>query len=43
MTLLLITCVSAIAIAVLSWTYSGGPMPKKFPDPKIEIKWGEGS
>jgi hypothetical protein len=43
MTLTLIMCVSAISIAVLSWVYSGKPSYKKFSDPKIEIRWGEGS
>jgi hypothetical protein len=43
MTVTLIVFVSAISIAVLSWAHSGRPMYKKMPEPKIEIKWGEGS
>jgi hypothetical protein len=43
MTVTLIVFVSAISIAVLSWANSGRPMYKKLAEPKIEIKWGEGS
>jgi hypothetical protein len=43
MTVTLIVFVSAISIAVLSWAHSGRPMYKKMSEPKIEIKWGEGS
>ncbi len=43
MTLTLIVFVSALSIAVLSWAHSGKATHKKLSDPKIEIKWGEGS
>ena len=43
MTVMLIVFVSAISIAVLSWAHSGSTTHKKLSDPKIEIKWGEGS
>lgn len=39
----LIFLVSSVAIAVLSVFYTGASSPKKMPDSKIEIKWGEGS
>ncbi len=39
----LIFLVSSVAIAVLSVFYTGASSSKKIPDPKIEIKWGEGS
>ncbi len=41
LTLILFAC--AISIAILSWVYSGSLESKKSPEPKIEIKWGEGS
>jgi hypothetical protein len=43
MTLTLIVFVSAISIVVLSCIYSASGDTRKFPEPKIEIKWGEGS
>jgi hypothetical protein len=43
MTVSLIVLVSAISIVVLSWVYTGSREARKFPEPKIEIKWGEGS
>jgi hypothetical protein len=43
LTLILVFFTSAISVAILSWCYSESLVSKKFPEPKIEIKWGEGS